>query len=122
MEIIDVDAPKIIDEWDQMRIEICKTVWKIYGKKLKIFAGTADFLLYIAEELEEDTSKASLPLSGRAKEQYVDHFGPFTIILIFYMCAMVYSQLFQALTERNLPKAAAGCQFNGRTLTYKAQF
>lgn len=92
VEIRDVDAPT--NERDLKRIQICKTVWKKYGRNLPIFAGTADFLLYIAEELEEDTSKASLPSTGTAKEQYVDHFGPFTIVLMFYMCAMAYSQLF----------------------------
>ena len=54
--------------------------------------------------------------------KYVDHFGPFTIVSMYYMQYMAYSQLFQALTERNLPRTSLGCQFNQRTLTYKAQF
>ena len=119
VEVIDVDAS---DERDVLRRKVGKIVWEKYGEDLQIFSGTADFLLYITGELKEDTSKASVPSTVTESTTYVDHFGPFTIVPLFYMRAMAYSQLFQALTDRNLPKAATGCQFSGRTLTYKARF
>lgn len=51
-----------------------------------------------------------------------DRFGPFTIISMYHMRYMANSQLFQALTEKNLSARLAGCNYNRRILTYKACF
>jgi len=72
--------------------------------------------------LEEDTSKAQLDSTAPKQIKYVDHFGPFTVVAMYYMRNMAYSQLFQALTERNIKKTSKGCQFNTQTLAYTARF
>ena len=112
----------ITDPRQQKRQDIGRIIREKYGEKMDIFAGTADFLLFITGELDEDTFKAQLDTTGTKPTKFVDHFGSFTIVSMFYLCNMAYSQLFQALTERNIKKMSNGCQFNGRTLTYKACF
>ena len=120
VEVIDVDAPSPMKGINKER-DLKNCLEKIW-RRITNFCRYSRFFLYIAGELEEDISKASVPSTGTQSQQYVDHFGPFTIVSMYYMRAMAYSQLFQALTEQNLPKAATGCQFNGRTLTYKVHF
>ena len=87
-----------------------------------IFDGTADFLLYVIGELEDDTKAAKAASTITEKKNCADHFGPFTIVSLYYLRSMVYSQLFKALMERNLQKTVAACHFNHWTLTWKAQF
>ena len=123
VEVIDVNAEDCIpDERTLLRYKIGKTVWETYGPNLEIFDGTADFLLYITGKLTEDTTKPILASKAKESTKFVDHFGSFTIVSMYYMRALAYSQLFQALTERNIMKSSSGCHFNGRTLTYKAHF
>src|SRR5687768_10486649 len=110
VEVIDVDAEHPITDPRQLqRLDLGKIIWEKYGSKLDIFAGTADFLLYIIGELEEDTSKAHSDSTGTQPKKFVDHFGPFSIVSMYYMHNMAYSQLFQALTERNIEKISKGC-------------
>lgn len=89
---------------------------------MEVFARTANFLLYLIDKLADDTIGTSATSATSKTTKFVDHFGPFTIVSFFYMHSMAYSQLFQSLTNRNLPKFIKGCQFNGRTLTWKARF
>ena len=122
VEVINVDAEVPSTERELQRLEIGKTVWRTYGEDLVVYAGTADFLLYLTGELEEDSDKVKAASSTTQSTKYVDHFGPFTIVSIYYMRQMAHSQLFKALTERNILKHALGCQFNKWTLTYTARF
>jgi hypothetical protein len=123
VEVIDVDADEErTDERTLRRYKVGKAIWDKYGSDLEIFAGTANFLLFAIGNLVDDTTAASASTKTDKSTKYVNHFGPFTIVLLFYMRSMAYSQLFQALTLRNLPKFISGCQFNSRTLTWKAQF
>ena len=122
VEVINVDAKVPFMERELQRLEIGKTVWKTYGEDLVVYAGTADFLLYLTGELEEDSNKVKAASSTTQSTKYVDHFGPFTIVSLYYMRQMAHSQLFKALTERNILKHAIGCQFNKWTLTYTARF
>ena len=123
VEVIDVDAEHPITNPRQLqRQALGKIIWEKYGSKLDIYAGTADFLLYIIGELEGDTSKGHSDSTGILPIKYVDHFGPFSIVSMYYMRNMAYSQLFQALTERNIEKTSKGCQLNSQTLTYTARF
>jgi len=122
VEVINVDAEDDLDERDRQRLKIGQIVWEKYGSDMVIFDGTADFLLYVIGELEDDTKAAKAASTSTENKNFVDHFGPFTIVSLYYLRFMAYSQLFKALTERNLPKLVAGCHFNHRTLTWKAQF
>src|SRR5687768_17137884 len=81
VEVIDMDAELPISNPRQLqRQDLGKTLWKKYGEKLDIFAGTADFLLYIIRELEDNTSKAHSDATGTQPTKFVDHFGPFSIL------------------------------------------
>ena len=112
VEVINVDAEDDLDERDCQRLKIGKIVWEKYGSDIIIYEGTADFLLYLIGELEDDTKAAKAPLTTTEKKKFVDHFGPFTIVSLYYLHSMAYSQLFKALTERNLQKSVTGCHFH----------
>lgn len=122
VEVINVDDEDDLDERTQQRLQIGKIVWQKYGSDIVIYKGTANFLLYLIGELEEDTKVAKAASTTTESKKFVDHFGPFTIVSLYYLHLMAYSQLFKALTERNLPKHITGCQFNHWTLTWKARF
>src|SRR5687768_8712524 len=112
---------KSLMERTLMRYKVLKVIWDKYDSNLEIFAKTANFLLYSYDKLGDDTIDASAPSTTSKSTKFVSHFDPFTIVLLFYMHSMAYSQLFQALTNRNLLKFITGCQFNGQTLTWKAR-
>lgn len=118
VEVINIDNEVPLTERELRRLEIGKTIWKTYGKDLEVYAGTADFLLYLIGELENDSDKVKVVSSTTQSTKYIDHFGPFTIVLVYYVCQMAHSQLFKALTESNILKHASGCQFNNCMLTY----
>ena len=122
VKVINVDADQNISPYIIQRQNVGKLVRDVYGADFEIFDATADFLLYITSSYKENVNEGDAASSAAEGQQYVDHFGPITITSLFYVRAMAYSQLFQALTKRNLPQKVDGCHFNQKTLKYKARF
>ena len=117
-EIIDVDA----DNQDTPRVMKAKKLKEIYGPNYDVPVGLADFLGYIIEDDENDLVENEGSLSRTQDDKYLNHFGPFTIIPLYYLRAMANSHLFQAMVNRNIPNKSEACHFNSTVLLFKSRF
>src|SRR5687768_1522537 len=89
VEVIDVDAEEeLTNERTLRRYKVGKVIWDKHGSELEIFAGTANFLLFSVGELGDNTTDTSATSTTAKSTKFVNHFGAFTIVLLFYMRSM----------------------------------
>ena len=74
-EIIDIED----DSLDTPRIQIAKKIKAMYGASYEVSIGTAEFLSFIIEENADNLADLD------ETEKYLNHFGPFSIISLYYL-------------------------------------
>ena len=87
-----------------------------------MYSGTAVFFKYLLDDEEAYLQPNSVSASSTQDEKYLNHFGPFTVISLYYLRTLATSHLFAALALRNLPTNSKGCVFHGTTLLNKSRF